>query len=64
MPTLDKPRRTKEDRAAASVTPEEQAPWEDSDLTSEDDVEVDTVTHERMERLRELAERVSNTAAC
>lgn len=59
MPTLDKPR----DRARASTESDNTSPWEDRDLTSDEDVEVDTVTHERMERLRDLAERVGNTSA-
>lgn len=35
----------------------ERLPWEDSDLTSDEDVVTDTLTPERLERLRGLADR-------
>lgn len=37
--------------------------WEDDVLTTEADVEVDTLTHERMERIREQAAEISRAAS-
>lgn len=56
-PTLEAP------RVEASMTSDNDTLWEDDVLTTEADVEVDTLTHERMERIREQAAEISRAAS-